>query len=68
MRAASREFLRADPRVEAVNYAGFPDSPYYPLVQKYLGGRACSLLTFEMRGGLPAACASTTRSSCSSAW
>jgi O-acetylhomoserine (thiol)-lyase len=45
------EFLRVDPRVESVNYAGFPDSPYYPLVQKYLGGRACSLLTFTIRGG-----------------
>jgi O-acetylhomoserine (thiol)-lyase len=48
------EFLRGDSRVESVNYAGFPDSPYYPLVQKYLGGRACSLMTFEIRGGLAA--------------
>jgi O-acetylhomoserine (thiol)-lyase len=48
------EFLRADARVESVNYAGFETSPYYPLVQKYLGGRACSLLTFEIRGGLAA--------------
>jgi O-acetylhomoserine (thiol)-lyase len=47
-------FLREHPGVESVNYAGFADSPYYPLVQKYLGGRACSLLTFEIRGGLPA--------------
>jgi len=44
------DFLRADPRVASVNYAGFPDSPFYPLVQKYLGGRACSLLTFELKG------------------
>ncbi len=48
------EFLRRHPSVESVNFAGFEDSPYYPLVQKYLGGRACSLLTFEIRGGLPA--------------
>jgi O-acetylhomoserine (thiol)-lyase len=48
------EFLRRDPRVETVNFAGFTDSPYYSLVQKYLGGRACSLLTFDIRGGLPA--------------
>jgi O-acetylhomoserine (thiol)-lyase len=48
------EFLRGDPRVESVNYAGFPESPYYPLVQKYLGGNACSLLTFEIRGGFAA--------------
>jgi O-acetylhomoserine (thiol)-lyase len=48
-------FLRNHPRVEWVNYAGFPDSPYYPLAQKYLSGRACSLLTFGIRGGLEAA-------------
>jgi O-acetylhomoserine (thiol)-lyase len=45
------EFLRVDPRVEAVNYAGFPDNHYYELVKKYLDGRACSLMTFEIRGG-----------------
>jgi O-acetylhomoserine (thiol)-lyase len=48
------DFLRADPRVEAVNFAGFADNPYHPLVQKYLGGRACSLMTFEIHGGLKA--------------
>jgi O-acetylhomoserine (thiol)-lyase len=48
------EFLRHNPRVASVNFAGFSDSPYYPLVQKYLGGRACSLMTFEIRGGLAA--------------
>jgi len=46
------EFLRRDPRVEAVNFAGFADNPYHALVQKYLGGRACSLMTFDIRGGL----------------
>jgi O-acetylhomoserine (thiol)-lyase len=45
------QFLQADPRVVSVSYAGFPESPYYDLVQKYLRGRACSLLTFAMRGG-----------------
>ena len=48
------DFLRKDARVESVNYAGFADNPYHPLVQKYLGGKACSLMTFEIRGGLPA--------------
>ena len=43
--------LREDARVAWVNYAGFPDSPYFPLVEKYLGGQACSLLTFGVRGG-----------------
>jgi O-acetylhomoserine (thiol)-lyase len=48
------EFLRHDPRVEWVNYAGFADNPYYALARKYLGGRACSLLTFGIAGGLAA--------------
>ncbi|MBV9344727.1 MAG: aminotransferase class I/II-fold pyridoxal phosphate-dependent enzyme [Gammaproteobacteria bacterium] len=48
------DYLRADRRVESVSYAGFPDSPYYALTQKYLGGRACSLLTFAIRGGVDA--------------
>ena len=46
------QFLRKDPRVEWVHYAGFPDSPFYGLARKYLGGRACSLLTFGVKGGL----------------
>ena len=46
------EFLRADPRVASVSYAGFPDSPYHALCQKYLRGRACSLMTFTIRGGV----------------
>jgi O-acetylhomoserine (thiol)-lyase len=48
------EFLRGDPRVDWVNYAGFSDNPYYRLAQKYLGGRACSLMTFGIRGGIEA--------------
>ncbi len=49
------EFLRRDSRVVWVNYAGFPDNPYHALAQKYLGGRACSLITFGARGGYDAA-------------
>src|SRR5580658_8223623 len=48
------EFLRDDPRAEWINYAGFAESPYHPLAQKYFGGRACSLLTFGIAGGLEA--------------
>jgi len=48
------EFLRKDPRVAWVNYAGFADNPYHTLACKYLGGRACSLLTFGIAGGLEA--------------
>jgi len=49
------EFLREDPRIEWVNYTGFSESPYYALAQKYLGNRACSLLTMGIKGGLEAA-------------
>jgi len=49
------EFLRDDPRVDWVAYAGFPDSPYYGLAQQYLGGQATSLLTFGVKGGLEVA-------------
>jgi O-acetylhomoserine (thiol)-lyase len=48
------EFLRDDPRVEWVNYVGFPNNRYHALAQKYLGGRACSLMTFGIRGGFEA--------------
>jgi O-acetylhomoserine (thiol)-lyase len=49
------EFLRAHRSVAWVNYAGFADNPYHALARKYLGGRACSLLTFGVNGGLSAA-------------
>jgi O-acetylhomoserine (thiol)-lyase len=45
------EFLRRHSRVAWVNYAGFRDSPLYPMAQRYLGSRACSLLTFGVKGG-----------------
>ena len=49
------EFLRGNSRVQWVNYTGFPDNPYHALAQKYLGGHACSLLSFGIKGGFPAA-------------
>jgi O-acetylhomoserine (thiol)-lyase len=48
------EFLRNDPRVAWINYAGFADSPYYSLAEKYLGGNASSLFTFGIKGGMEA--------------
>lgn len=45
------EYLRDHPQVAWINYAGFPENHYYDLAQKYLGGRACSLMTFGIRGG-----------------
>jgi O-acetylhomoserine (thiol)-lyase len=49
------EFLRNDPRVAWVKYSGFPESPYHALAQKYLGNRACSLMSVGIQGGLDAA-------------
>jgi O-acetylhomoserine (thiol)-lyase len=48
------EFLRDHPKVDWVNYAGFPDNPLYPMAQRYLGSRRCSLLTFGVKGGFEA--------------
>lgn len=48
-------FLRADPRVAWVDYVGFPESPYHELARKYLDGRAPSLFTFGVKGGLETA-------------
>jgi len=45
------EFLHDHDCVEWVNYVGFPDNPYHALAERYLGGRACSLLTFGVAGG-----------------
>jgi len=48
------DFLREHPLVEWINYAGHADSPHYALAQKYLGGRATSLMTFGVKGGMEA--------------
>jgi O-acetylhomoserine (thiol)-lyase len=45
------EFLRNHKQVAWVNYAGFPDSPLYPMAHRYLGKQFCSLLTFGVKGG-----------------
>jgi O-acetylhomoserine (thiol)-lyase len=41
--------------VQWVNYAGFPEHEHHALASKYLGGRACSILSFGMVGGQAAA-------------
>lgn len=48
------EYLRNHKNVKWVNYAGFPDSPLYPMAQKYLGSRRASLMTFGVKGGFDA--------------
>jgi O-acetylhomoserine (thiol)-lyase len=51
---AVAEFLAAHRAVAWINYAGFPDSPHYPLLQRYLRGQAPALLTFGVVGGFEA--------------
>ncbi len=47
-------YLAADPRVEWVSFAGFPDHPYHELVQRYLHGHVPSIITFGVKGGYDA--------------
>jgi O-acetylhomoserine (thiol)-lyase len=47
-------YLAADPRVEWVSFAGFPDHPHHHLVQRYLKGRVPSIITFGAAGGYEA--------------
>ncbi len=51
---AVAEFLHGHASVAWVHYAGLPDSKYYQLAQKYLGGRPSALLSFGVKGGFDA--------------
>ena len=48
------QFLQSHAKVSWVNYAGLPDHNDYPLVQKYMGGKASGILTFGVKGGFDA--------------
>jgi len=48
---AVARYLRDHPQVEWVRYAGLDDHPDKPLVDKYMGGRASSILSFGIKGG-----------------
>jgi O-acetylhomoserine (thiol)-lyase len=48
---AVAEHLRQHPRVTWVNYAGLEDHPDRALVDKYMGGKASSILSFGIQGG-----------------
>jgi len=48
------EHLASHPAVEWVRYAGLTDSPYRSRVDKYMDGRASSILSFGIKGGLEA--------------
>ncbi|MEX0375124.1 O-acetylhomoserine aminocarboxypropyltransferase/cysteine synthase family protein [Spiribacter pallidus] len=48
---AVAEHLQNHPGVTWVKYAGLSGSPYYSLVQKYMGGNAGGILSFGIKGG-----------------
>ena len=52
---AVAEFLEQHPQVSFVNYPGLPSNPYYTLAQKYLPNGGCGVVSFELKGGRPAA-------------
>lgn len=45
------DFLNAHDKIEWVNYAGLPDSPYKSLSKKITSGRASGILSFGITGG-----------------
>ncbi|MES9965419.1 MAG: bifunctional O-acetylhomoserine aminocarboxypropyltransferase/cysteine synthase [Candidatus Sedimenticola sp. 20ELBAFRAG] len=51
---AVASYLQEHPQVEWVRYAGLEDHPDKPLVDKYMGGKASSILSFGIKGGLDA--------------
>jgi O-acetylhomoserine (thiol)-lyase len=48
---AAARFLKGHPQVAWVRYAGLDDHPDKPLVDKYMGGKASSILSFGIKGG-----------------
>jgi O-acetylhomoserine (thiol)-lyase len=48
------KWLKANPKIEWVNYAGLPDNPSYALHRKYCPKGAGSVFTFGLKGGYDA--------------
>jgi O-acetylhomoserine (thiol)-lyase len=51
---AVAKWLKANPKVEWVNYAGLPDNPSFAMHQKYCPKGAGSVFTFGLKGGYEA--------------
>ncbi len=51
---AVASYLKNHAKVDWVNFAGLPESPYYDLAQKYTKGKPSALLTFGIKGGYEA--------------
>lgn len=48
------EYLQQHPSVSWVSYAGLPDSPYFPLAEKYMTGKPSAILSFGLKDGYDA--------------
>lgn len=48
------QFLQNHEKVNWVNYAALPNSPYYETCQKIVGGKASGIISFGIKGGLEA--------------
>jgi O-acetylhomoserine (thiol)-lyase len=51
---AVAKFLKDHPKVDWVSFAGLPGDRYHDLAQKYMKGRAASIMTFGVKGGFEA--------------
>lgn len=47
-------YLQNHDKIEWVNYAALPESPYYQACQKITGGKASGILSFSIKGGFDA--------------
>ncbi|MBQ8913592.1 MAG: O-acetylhomoserine aminocarboxypropyltransferase/cysteine synthase [Lachnospiraceae bacterium] len=52
---AVAEFLEQHPKVEYVNYPGLKSNKYYDIAKKYMPNGGCGVVSFEIKGGRPAA-------------
>ncbi len=48
------EYLQKHEKVSWVSYAGLPDSEFYPLAEKYMGGKPSAILSFGLKDGYEA--------------
>ena len=52
---AVAEFLEKHPKVKKVNYPGLKSNKYYDIAKKYMPNGGCGVVSFEIKGGRPAA-------------
>ena len=52
---AVAEFLKNHPKVASVNYPGLKGDKYYEIAKKYMPNGGCGVVSFELKGGRPAA-------------